>query len=158
MVQQPVYIVHVVVHNGSNFLSIICCGSCNIRLHRLTLFVNQCFAVHVYSLACITSIKNATLTSTCNALLHLIFRHFKTIQLEKCTFKKLMIQYLTQKETQKLRSSKAGKALNDPKLKLSQKYSSGTKDLPLRLKFLSFLLYKYWFSRYKVTKNRKCTE
>ena len=32
------------------------------------------------------------------------------------------------------------------------KYSASTKEIPPKLKFLSILLYNYWFSRYKVAR------
>ncbi len=56
---------------------------------------------------------------------------------------------------------KIGNAPNDPNWTWrpnSQKYSKYTKYLPLRSKFSFVSLYDYPFPRYKVVKNRKCTE
>ena len=42
--------------------------------------------------------------------------------------------------------------LNWPWTLNNDKYSAVTKDLPLRLKFWSILLYNHWFSRHKVAR------
>ena len=65
------------------------------------------------------------------------------------------------RDTTCTRSAKIGNAPNDPKLNLtlnSQKYAIYTMTYPLRSKFSSVLLYDQPFPRYKIVKNRKCTE